>query len=125
MYKTRQAASRVSLKIKREKVKTNQLTIFSILLAIVIEVMGMGLFMPLLPNLFWNASSPLLSPDTSYFWRQMAYGMSFGFWAIGIFFGAPFLGDVSDRIGRKKVLVISLLCVMLSYFLSYFSYKNK
>lgn len=121
MYKTRQAASRVSLKIKREKVKTNQLTIFSILLAIVIEVMGMGLFMPLLPNLFWNASSPLLSPDTSYFWRQMAYGMSFGFWAIGIFFGAPFLGDVSDRIGRKKVLVISLLCVMLSYFLSYFS----
>ncbi len=102
-------------------IKTSQLTVFSVLLAIVIEVMSMGLFMPLLPDLFWSAHSPLLAPDTSQFWRQMDYGLSFAFWAFGIFFGAPFLGNVSDRIGRKKVLVLSLFMVMLSYFCSYLS----
>lgn len=101
--------------------KNQRLTTFSVLLAIVIEVMSMGLFMPLLPDLFWSVHSPLLAADTSHVWRQIAYGFSFGFWAIGIFFGAPFLGEVSDRLGRKKVLVISLACVMLSYFLSYLS----
>ncbi len=101
--------------------KTNSLTIFSVLLAIVIEVMGMGLFMPLLPDLFWSPHSPLLSPDASHFWRQMDYGLSFAFWAVGIFFGAPFLGNVADRVGRKKVLVLSLALVMVSYFLSYLS----
>ena len=100
---------------------TKQLTIFSVLLAIVIEVMSMGLFMPLLPDLFWSTSSPLLGPDASMFMRQMAYGLSFAFWALGIFFGAPFLGEVSDRIGRKKVLVLSLFFVTLSYLFSFLS----
>ncbi len=98
--------------------KTNNLTIFSVLLAIVIEVMSMGLFMPLLPDLFWSAHSPLLAANTPEFWRQMDYGLSFAFWAIGIFFGAPFLGELSDRFGRKKILVTSLLMVAISYFCS-------
>lgn len=121
MYCSGQALSRGCIKIKIMMKNTNQLTIFSVLLAIVIEVMSMGLFMPLLPDLFWSPASPLLSPDVSSFWRQMDYGLSFAFWAAGIFFGAPFLGDVSDKIGRKKVLILSLFCVMLSYLLSYFS----
>ena len=99
----------------------NRIMFFVVLLAIVIDVMGIGLIMPFLPALFLNAHSPLLQTNTSELGRQIAYGLSFTFWAVGIFFGAPFLGNISDHIGRKKVLITSLLFVMLSYALSYFS----
>lgn len=101
--------------------KGKALSVSIILLVIVVDVMGAGLFMPLVPNLFWGGHPLLLDPSTSNAWRQIDYGLSFSFWAMGVFFGAPLLGEFSDRIGRKKILLISLIFVMASYLLSYLS----
>lgn len=114
-------ARRDRFEIKAGMTIHKKLTLLSVTLAIIFEVMSMGLFMPLLPDLFWSPTSALLAPDTSVFWRQMDYGLTFALWAAGIFFGSPFLGEVSDKIGRKKVLALSLFCTVLSYLLSYLS----
>src|SRR3990167_10561337 len=101
--------------------KGKTLSFFIILLVIVVDVMGAGLFMPLVPDLFWGAHPLLLNVNTPNIWRQRDYGLSFSVWALGVFFGAPILGEISDYIGRKRILLISLLFVMTSYLLSYLS----
>lgn len=98
--------------------KKNTLIIAVVLIAIVIDTMGMGLVFPLLPDLFFNANSLLLPLHASLPTRDFVYGLSLALWAGGIFFGSPFLGELSDRYGRKRVLAASLGMVALSYLLS-------
>ena len=101
--------------------KKNTLIIACVLIAIVIDTMGMGLVFPLLPDLFFNTHSLLLPVQASLSTRDFVYGLSLALWAGGIFFGSPFLGELSDRYGRKRVLAGSLGMVALSYLLSLLS----
>jgi MFS transporter, DHA1 family, tetracycline resistance protein len=92
-------------------------TAFCLMLAIIIDIMGIGLVFPLLPSLFMGEHAAFLmnAQNSS---RELFYGLSIGVWALGLFFGTPFLGDVSDQIGRKKALVICLALVGVSYLFS-------
>ena len=56
--------------------------------------------------------------------RQFWYGATLTSWAILMFIGAPFLGDLSDRIGRKKVLVLCLVGDALGFVLSAFGIQE-
>lgn len=94
-------------------------TAFCLMLAIIIDIMGVGLVFPLLPSLFIGPHAAFLAdPRVNANNTDLLYGLSIGFWALGLFFGTPFLGDVSDQIGRKKVLVVCLLMMSLSYLFS-------
>lgn len=94
--------------------------VFIILIcAIVIDVMGFGLVFPLFPQLFLikdcvfkSSSSPL---------SCLFYGLAFSIWNLGNFFGTPYLGLLSDKYGRKKILTFCLFMTSLSYLLSAFS----
>lgn len=101
--------------------KKSTLAITCALVAIMIDMMGMGLVFPLLPDLFLSANSPLISAGTSGPLRAFHYGLALALWAGGIFFGAPFLGELSDRYGRKRILTLALSLVGLTYFSSCFS----
>jgi DHA1 family tetracycline resistance protein-like MFS transporter len=101
--------------------KKNNLIIAIVLIAIVLDTMGMGLIFPMMPDLFLNAHSPILSSAVSVQMREFLYGFSLALWAIGIFFGSPFLGELSDRYGRRWVLGGSIGMVALSYVCSYLS----
>lgn len=103
---------------------TNQQKFFSnagpLLLVLLIDGMGLGLVFPILNSLIFDSnflSTNLMSPTM----QNLIYGGIVGIFMFCWFFGAAVLGDLSDKIGRKKSLQICLFGAFLSYFLSAFA----
>lgn len=83
-------------------------TIFALCLVIAVDGMGVGLVWPLFGQLFISKTSVLISSDTSLHVRNLLYGAMLAIFNLCLLFGAPLLGDISDHIGRKKILLICL-----------------
>jgi MFS family permease len=88
-----------------------------ILLAIVIDSMGFGLVYPVMTALFSDTTSSLFAQAETPAMRHFYLGLSFMLYPFGMFFGASFLGDLSDILGRKKVLLICMAGLFASFFL--------
>jgi MFS transporter, DHA1 family, tetracycline resistance protein len=89
--------------------KNSRYLLVAFMLTIVIEVMGVGLVFPLLPFLFVSLQNPFIDPSTAFSLRYLFYGIALATWPMGAFFGAPYLGELSDKLGRKKILILSLV----------------
>ncbi len=87
----------------------------TLMLTIAIEVMGFGLVFPLFPALFMHGHSVLVDPHTSSTLRYIFYGIALAAWPVGAFFGTPYLGQLSDKFGRKKILLACLILNGISY----------
>lgn len=87
-------------------------------LVLFIDSMGLGLVIPLLNDILINPASNFLPAATSVNLRNFLFGSTIGIFMLSWFFGASFLGDLSDQIGRKKSLMICLLGAFLGYALS-------
>ncbi len=85
------------------------MTLISLLLVIVIDTMGVGLILPVITPLFFQTQDGILSPDTSFAVRNILYAMVISGYSLAMFFGAPLLGDFSDNVGRKKILILCML----------------
>ena len=86
----------------------------ALMVTIIIDVMGIGLVFPVLPSLFFNPSTAIVSPEMTLTMRNFLYGICLSAWPLGIFFGAPYLGDLSDKLTRKKVILICLFGMIIS-----------
>jgi len=73
-------------------------------LTIFVSLIGFGIIIPLLP---FYAQTFGASPTT--------IGLLFASFSLAQFVAAPILGDLSDRWGRRPVLVFSLLGTVLSF----------
>jgi len=90
-----------------------------LLLVIFIDSIGLGLIIPVLSGLIFNPSSTFLSGNLNTpFMQNLIYGAVLGVFMLCWFFGAVVLGDLSDKIGRKKSLLICLFGAFLSYIFS-------
>lgn len=82
-------------------------------MTIFIDMMGFGAAFPILPVLF--------SPDADWFSHLRAdrlgvyYGLLQASFAIAQFLGAPMLGALSDRYGRRPILMASLVGASIGY----------
>lgn len=85
------------------------ITLFPLFLLLIIETMSFGVIFPVLGPLFLDKTGAIVDPSTSLFLRQLFYGLSLGIFSFTMLLGAPVLGDISDRWGRKKVLIAALL----------------
>ena len=82
-----------------------------IMLTVLIDMIAIGLIIPVLPPLVGSFTS---SPAEQALWYG-AVTMAFG---IANFFGSPILGRLSDRYGRRPVLLIGFSGLALSFFVT-------
>lgn len=93
---------------------------FPVLFTVFIDSLGFGLIVPLLGPMLVE-SSLFISHDTSVHLKGWSYSFLVASYCIGQFFGSPILGAISDRVGRKKVLIATLLLALFGYMLGAFS----
>ena len=85
---------------------------------IFIDGIGLGLIFPILAPVYLNASHAIVSTDMSLVTRNFYYGLTLAVFPLGLFFSAPLLGDFSDGLGRRKILIFAVYSVGLCYILS-------
>ncbi len=82
-----------------------------IFITLFLDVLGIGLVVPILPKLVESLAGGGVD-RASYL-----YGWLVGLYALMQFLFAPVLGNLSDRFGRRPVILLSLLGSGLDYFL--------
>ena len=82
-----------------------------IMIAVLIDMMSIGLMIPVLPHLVGQFTHSQ-GDQASWFGAMMfAYG-------IANFFGAPILGALSDRFGRRPVLLLGFCGLAFTFFMT-------
>jgi predicted MFS family arabinose efflux permease len=92
-----------------------------VFLVIFIDGMGLSLVIPILNNIIINPLSAFVPHSLSSEARMITYGAVVGVFMFCWFFGATILGDMSDKIGRKRALTICLTGAFIGYALSAFA----
>src|SRR3990167_6271087 len=92
-----------------------RLIIFSVIMG---SYLGFFLVFPLFPTIFLNESYHFLPTGTSSAVRNILLGLTYTIYYAGSFIGTPWIGRLSDRLGRKPILCISLFIPALMYVLS-------
>lgn len=98
--------------------KNNNILIATLFLVITIDTMGVGIVWPLFGTLFTGKESTLFSSSTSMELRNILYGITIGIASLFAFFSAPIIGDLSDQIGRRKVLIYCLIFTAIGMMIS-------
>ncbi|PHQ95067.1 MAG: tetracycline resistance MFS efflux pump [Marinosulfonomonas sp.] len=88
---------------------TSRLPVIFILITVVIDAMGIGLIMPVMPGLIKEVQS--VSLGQAALWGGV---LATSFAVMQFIFG-PILGNLSDRYGRRPVLLASLFVMTLDY----------
>lgn len=86
-------------------------------LAIIIDSMGFGLVYPLMTELFAGEQGVHLAEGLSISLRHFYLGLSFLLYPLAAFFGASFMGDLSDMYGRKRIMAFCMGGLFFSFFL--------
>lgn len=88
-----------------------------VLFTVFIDLLGVGILIPIIPQLLANPHSPyyLLPHGWSYKDGLVLLGFLTAIFPFMQFLATPILGQLSDRYGRKKILAISLAGTATSY----------
>lgn len=98
-----------------------------VFITVFIDLLGTTIVLPILAPLFLDFQhgistidiSTLSSIQLEHLTRQrtIIFGLLIAIFPLAQFFGAPLLGSLGDRVGRKKVLTISLVGTLIGYIL--------
>lgn len=87
-------------------------------MVILVDVMGIVLVLPVLTLLILQPDNSLVPAGTSPFLRDFYYGFAMALYPFFMFFSTPILGDLSDKFGRKMILILCLFLSVISYLIS-------
>lgn len=95
--------------------KEKKYSILPIFFTVFLDLLGLGIVIPILPAVLLDPRGGVLPFSYTFSTRTMLYGFLVAAYPIAQFFGAPILGTLADKNGRKKLLLISLLGTLLGY----------
>ena len=88
-----------------------------IYLTVFIDMLGIGIIIPVIPAIFFEAGSSFFEAGYSMDNRSIIYGFLLASFPFMQFFGAPILGALSDKFGRRPLITTTLFGTMLGYLL--------
>ena len=96
------------------EMKKSEARMTFIFITILLDAIGIGLIVPILPEVIrrFGANESFVSTYFGYF---------ISIYSLMLFIASPFLGSLSDRFGRRPVLLVALLGSGLDYLLMAFS----
>jgi len=89
-----------------------------ILTVLLLAYIGYSMVIPIFPPLLFNPEHGMLPAQHTEATRNIIMGLLIAMYPLGQFFGCPMLGKISDKYGRKKVLLFSLAWIVPCYILS-------
>ncbi|MEM6269425.1 MAG: MFS transporter [Bacteroidota bacterium] len=97
---------------------THKPSLIPALMAAFIDMVGIGIVVPVIAPLIIENETGIVPMTYSHFWRDIILGLLLTSYPLAQFFGAPMLGTLSDRYGRKPMLTISMLGSVVGYAMS-------
>src|SRR5437870_1334245 len=91
--------------------RNRRASVVFVLITLFIDILGMGLVIPILPRLVQNLMGGAIAESS------FVYGLLLSIYAIMQFFCAPVLGALSDRFGRRPVILMALAGLGFDYIL--------
>lgn len=91
---------------------------FALLSVVFVDIMGQGLFFPILDTLVMDPSTGILASNSSRGTREFTYGLVIGVFFLSWFFGAPYISRLSDTLGRKPTILFCLMGAFAGYVLT-------
>ncbi|AXA34053.1 MFS transporter [Francisella adeliensis] len=102
------------------KLYPKNLVIMILITTIIIDVMAAGLVFPIMPSLFFDNICVTFGDPGGNF-QNWYYSIALSCWPLGLLIGCPIIGELSDKYGRKSILIIALISTFLSYLLSIYA----
>ena len=90
-----------------------------IFFTVFLDLIGFGILMPIIPVLVADPHSPFYLLPASFTLKQayLILGVLLAIFPICQFFTAPIFGQMSDKFGRKRLLIVTLAGTFFSYVL--------
>ena len=89
-----------------------------ILISEILEFLALAILIPVIPPLVVGSESALFSENTTDSHKNIVYGFLIAIFSIAQFFSAPIFGILSDKHGRKKILLMAMLFTLSGYVLA-------
>jgi MFS transporter, DHA1 family, tetracycline resistance protein len=91
--------------------------LLTVFITVFIDLLGIGIIIPIFAPLVIENEHGMMPPAMSEATRNLIYGILTATFPFFQFFGAPILGTLADKYGRKKILQISLVGTFIGYVL--------
>jgi DHA1 family tetracycline resistance protein-like MFS transporter len=99
------------------RVKTHP-ALYPVMLTYFLDTFGLSMVYPIFSPLFLKPELGLLTGQESFLYRTLLLGFLIAFFPLAQFFGAPLIGEFSDRFGRKRAFFITILGTGIGYCLT-------
>ncbi|WP_169047394.1 MFS transporter [Aeromonas salmonicida] len=92
-----------------------QATLWVLVMTVILAIAGFSLPSPVLAPLMLDPAQGMLTPEASDWSRKVWLGVIMGLYPLFQLVGSPRLGRLSDRHGRKPILMLCLIGVLAGY----------
>lgn len=87
------------------------------LFSIIVDYAGLGLVYPIVTAMFTEVPETIFPSVATAAARDFYMGLAYLLYPLFMFFGAAILGDLSDKYGRKRVLLLAMAGICVSFLL--------